>query len=1224
MSITRGLLLDVEFVMRKSQPAIRVVIKTTEGTKRFYDMDFEPYFYVDCTEEQAVKLKDFSIDYNGAKVSIKRIEHETLNYAFKEKKLHKVVVFHPGQVPAFKAVLEKSFECYEYNIVWTKRFIIDKQLIPSKLVEVEAEGVELKTIKHVSGEFTGKLKLASIDIETHNPKGMPVPEKDPSLMISYYDDQKRLFTYEKEFSLENVDSFENEKKMIEEFDSFVKFDNPDILCTYNGDQFDLPYLQTRAKILGTKITLGRDHVPMRTRQAGMRVITTLSGRIHFDVYPVVAFMNFIGAIKIQRLTLENAYKEIMGVQKKMVERLEIWKTWDEGTKEELDLLATYCMGDSEACQALAEYFLPQVLALSAVTGMTFLEVSRGTASQFVEMRLMREAEKRNELFPNTPGQEESKNRMGNPIQGAYVKVPKPGIYENIAVLDFKSLYPSIIISYNIDPFTINCDCCNKENAYVSPTGDHFCKKKKGIIPETLEKILNERIRVQGEMKKLEKDSREYKMMWAEQWSLKILMNSFYGYLVYAKARYYSREAGESVTALARKYIQDTMKKAEDAGFEVLYGDSVTKDRFVTILDSNGFIKIKNIEELFKETSNLTITRGEKEIIFPKGLKALSVNPKTLQPEWNTINEVIRHKVNKKIYRVNQKYGESITTEDHSFMTLSNNKLIEVKPQKMKDNKMFKITSIPKVKQITEIDVYEVLKSYYSKKLYKGKLITSTVKADAENVYFGWSNQTNPVSVKRFIKVESKEFESLCRLLGAYIPEGSSSTIETTSSRFGASIASSDISWLSILRQDYQTLFNRVNNSIIPSSPNIRILTYNNSSQTKTITYQDNTHKLQMMNSLSAVFFKMFCGQKSYGKKLPDFIYHVPEKYQRILLEEMIKGDGSHWVNPKAGYSEEYVKNNFKYTTKSLQLISGLSLLLNQLKITYSIQYRESKKVYTLTTSSNFRDNFKTKIVQESYNDYVYDLNVENSHTFVDSCGQILLHNTDSSMLLYTGHTEDDVENFRVNVNKDLPGRMQLELEDFYPRGIFVSKKQGDTKEEAVGAKKKYALIDKKGVIKIRGFELVRRDWSKIARDTQKRVLEILLREGDVDKACNLVREKIIELASGKLPLSEVSILAQLRKKADKYDIISPEVSAFNKAKENGLDYSEKTIFAYVITKTGKSISDRAMVVESAKDYDPEYYLNHQLLPAVMKILGELGIKEDDLITNSKQKGLGDW
>lgn len=804
MALTQGLLLDVEFIMRKGQPCIRVVIKTIQGTKRFYDMEFEPYFYIDCTEAEAVKLKDFAIDYQGQKVSIKRIEHATLNYGFKEKKLHKIIVYHPGQVPAFKTTLEKTFQCYEYNIVWTKRFIIDKQITPSRLVEVEHDGIELKKIHPIPGVFEGTLKIASLDIETHNPKGQPVMERDPILMISYYDDQKRLFTHTKEFSIENVDSFENEKQMLEEFHKFILYDNPDIICTYNGDQFDLPYLETRAKKYGIRFNLGRDKFPMRTRQAGIRQITTLSGRLHYDVYPTVAFMNFIGAIKTQRLTLEAAYKEVIGVQKQMVEKLEIWKTWDEGTKEQLNLLATYCMGDSEACQALAQYFMPQTLALSAVTGMTFLEVSRGTASQFVEMRLIREAKRRNELFPNTPDEMESRNRMGNPIQGAYVKVPEPGIYDNIAVLDYKSLYPSIIISHNIDPFTINCDCCTQEESFVSPTGDRFCKKNRGIIPETLEKILNERIRVQGEMKKLEKDSREYKLKWAEQWSLKILMNSFYGYLVYAKARYYSREAGESVTAFARKYIQDTIKKAEDTGFKVLYAD------------------------------------------------------------------------------------------------------------------------------------------------------------------------------------------------------------------------------------------------------------------------------------------------------------------------------------------------------------------------------------------------------------------------------------TDSCFLLYASGDKNSVVEFQKEVNKYLPEKMQLELEGFFPRGIFVSKKQGDSGEATTGAKKKYALIDEKGVIKIRGFELVRRDWSKIARDTQKQVLEILLKEGDVDKACNVVREKIKELVSGKLPLSEVSILAQLRKKAEKYDIISPEVSAFNRAKEAGLDYSEKTVFAYVITRNGKTISEKASVLELAKDYDPDYYLNHQLLPAVMKILGELGIQEEDLITNSKQKGLGDW
>jgi len=74
--------------------------------------------------------------------------------------------------------------------------------------------------------------------------------------------------------------------------------------------------------------------------------------------------------------------------------------------------------------------------------------------------------------------------------------------------------------------------------------------------------------------------------------------------------------------------------------------------------------------------------------------------------------------------------------------------------------------------------------------------------------------------------------------------------------------------------------------------------------------------------------------------------------------------------------------------------------------------------------------------------------------------------------------------------------MELGLENFYPRGIFVSKKSDESK----GAKKKYALIDENNNIKITGFETVRRDWSKLARETQKKILKIILEEDNPRKA----------------------------------------------------------------------------------------------------------------------------
>ncbi len=95
------------------------------------------------------------------------------------------------------------------------------------------------------------------------------------------------------------------------------------------------------------------------------------------------------------------------------------------------------------------------------------------------------------------------------------------------------------------------------------------------------------------------------------------------------------------------------------------------------------------------------------------------------------------------------------------------------------------------------------------------------------------------------------------------------------------------------QQNYYSLFSNAKASIIESNPGLRDLTYvSTSANDMQIQYQDKTHKLQMMNQLAAVFFKAFCGQKSSGKHLPDFIFNAPDEFKRIMLENLIKGDGS--------------------------------------------------------------------------------------------------------------------------------------------------------------------------------------------------------------------------------------------------------------------------------------------------------------------------------------------
>ncbi len=1204
-----GFLLNVDYSLN----SITLWIKTKNGIKQITDK-FDPYIYLEAPEHIIKDIELLKLEYKGQPIEIKDYKRVKKWVKGKEKELLKIYCYSPNHIPLIKRALE-DFQVYEHKIRFLQKYLIDKELWPLKSYEFTYDEKFEKIEKITPIQEKENFNILGFDIETYNPSGMPDERTDPVIMISYADDKEaKVLTY-KNIKKDFIINYKNETEMIEGFCEIVNKKEIDFILGYNINQFDFPYLRKRSRNLGIDFTLGRNNLEILVKKAGQRKRIEIPGRIPVDLYPVARFLSNIGAVRLTRFTLKKVYQELMGEKsesKELVKKDEIWEMWDDDEKREI--LSEYSLGDSQAVMEISKHLLPVELELTKVSGLPLEDTTNSATGRLVESLLMRKAHERNEIIPEIPRHHEVLERQRNPIKAAYVKIPEPGIYTNIAVFDFRSLYPSIIISHNIDPFTLNCDCC--EDAHISPLGHKFCKKRKGIIPETLEELITKRIELKKEMKKLTKESEEYNKIFAHQWALKILANSFYGQTVYPRARWYSRECGSSITAWGRHYILSTIEKAEKLGFDVLYSDSITKDRFVTILDPNGNIKIQNIEKLFNKHHSKIQKIGEKEYINIPSYSALTMNPKTMSSEWKAIKKIIRHKTNKKIFRVSQKYGETVVTEDHSIIIEKNGKLSKVKPKEMLNNKFIRVNSIPKVKKIEEIDIYEYLKDVKYETKYKGyKKITKAI-ADNEYVWVGWQDRKIPIKIKRFIPINSPEFESLCRLLGSYIPEGSSSTPETTLSRWGASIASSDLKFLKQLKKDYEILFKNAKSCIIRSTTKTRKLKYSVRSKIKYIQYEDKTHKLQMMNKLAAIFFKVFCGQKSTGKKIPYFIFHVPKKYKKILLAQMILGDGSHSVNIKLGYSKKYIKRNFKYTTRSLHLISGLSLLLNQLGRNYYITYRPSKKVYTLGTSENSNKFLKTKIIEEEYDGFVYDLSIEDNNMFTDSCGQILLHNTDSILLVLKNKTKKDALNFMESINKELPGNMELELEDFYPRGVFVSKRTSST-----GAKKKYALIDEKGMIKIRGFELVRRDWSKIAKKTQMNVLKAILKDGDKEKAVKIVKDTIKELKEGKVDLEDLEIFTRLQKSINSYAIKSPEVSAAKKAIKRGKKIDKGSLIGYVITKKGNSISDKSELLEFAEDYDADYYIDKQIMPAVLKILKELGYEEDELKSKGKQIGL---
>ncbi|MDR2544102.1 MAG: hypothetical protein LBD03_00890 [Methanobrevibacter sp.] len=206
-----------------------------------------------------------------------------------------------------------------------------------------------------------------------------------------------------------------------------------------------------------------------------------------------------------------------------------------------------------------------------------------------------------------------------------------------------------------------------------------------------------------------------------------------------------------------------------------------------------------------------------------------------------------------------------------------------------------------------------------------------------------------------------------------------------------------------------------------------------------------------------------------------------------------------------------------------------------------------------------------------------------------------------------------VNEFLTYLNSTLPESMELEYEGFYRRGFFVSKKR-------------YAVIED-GKIIAKGLELVRRDWAPIVKTTQKDVLMAILKNGNVDEAIEIIKKVLKKIKTGNLNMEELVIHTQITKKLSNYKQVGPHVVVARKLEaENRLKAEKGTIIQYVIVKGKGSISEKAIPYEDYVDgtYDPEYYINNQVLPAISRIMGPFGYSKEnllELIENEKQQTL---
>ena len=578
-------ILDIDYVTFEDKPVIRLFSKDGDKNVILLDDTFEPYLYVVSDNiEGCIKEIEGNLDDVKAEKVIKKdfqIENEFVKVTFK----------HPQELAKNRdnlRDLENVIQIREFDIPFYRRYLMDRDVIP--MTEVVAVGEEVDSFLKLDSKNQDitiikltedlkrvednpqKFRILSFDLEVRNPHGMPNSEEDEIIMIGVASNFGINQVISTKTNSENRDDFVNqvssEREMIQEFVKIIKENNIDILVGYNSDNFDFPYLKDRAKLLGVDLDIGMDESDVKYIRRGYANAASLKGLIHVDLYLVMRRY-----MSLERYTLERVYYELFGEEKIDVPGEQIFEFWDNGG-EELDNLFDYSLDDVISTLKIAEQTLPLNLELTRIIGQPLFDVSRMATGQQAEWFLVKQAYFDDEVVPNKQGSNFADRANAEDNEGGYVREPETGLHENLVQFDFRSLYPSIIISKNISPdVMVLGDVENEEEYNISPEhGIKFKKSPQGFIPSVIDKILQERFRIKREMKASD-DPQQKKALDVQQQAIKRLANTMYGIYGFPRFRWYSFECAKAITSWGRQYIKSSIKKAEEYGFYAIYADT---------------------------------------------------------------------------------------------------------------------------------------------------------------------------------------------------------------------------------------------------------------------------------------------------------------------------------------------------------------------------------------------------------------------------------------------------------------------------------------------------------------------------------------------------------------------------------------------------------------------------------------------------------------------------
>jgi DNA polymerase II len=548
-TVEQGFLLTRQSQDINRQTVITYWLSTNNGPVKLVITGEKPTFFTEAANEPAIRQ---ALQALITKVSFKDLALKT----FAQEPV--LGLYFHTQRDAFdaQALLNKArIPFYEADLRLSDRFLMERFVygameFTGQLTDQHTYH-EYHAVKIRPSNYIPQLNVISLDIECSFSGELysiglySNNEKQPY--------QKVLMIGETQSGPDWISWVPDEKALLAALVTTINDVDPDIIIGWNIINFDCRLLLQRAEKHGMQLLLGRDHSAAtwrNSRNDTQQGFITIAGRMVIDGIDGLKTATY----SFPSFSLEYVAQTLLGRGKK-IDNTE--NRVDEITHNFLHDKEKLAIYNLEDCVLVWDIFkhtrlLDFLVFRSQLTGLE-LDKQGGSVAAFTNLYLPH-LHRAGYIAPNLPAD----GGLASP--GGYVMNSRPGLYHNVVVLDFKSLYPSIIRTFKIDPLGLIEGLLHPEAAIEGFKGALFSRDKH-FLPDIITQLWQER----DEAKKNKDDARSQ--------AIKIIMNSFYGVLGSGGCRFYDTRLASSITMRGHEILQQTADWIEQMGYEVIYGDT---------------------------------------------------------------------------------------------------------------------------------------------------------------------------------------------------------------------------------------------------------------------------------------------------------------------------------------------------------------------------------------------------------------------------------------------------------------------------------------------------------------------------------------------------------------------------------------------------------------------------------------------------------------------------